>query len=98
MERPYLCHASIDDKVGAVDEAAFVTGEKDDGVSLLDGFPEAAARKVDLTPVALFFVISEPVLEERGAERVSAIRGSTAQASYLRGAGQIALKRKPAIG
>lgn len=57
-------HAAVDDEVGAVDEAALVAGEEEDGVRLLDGFAEAAGGEVDLAAVPLGGVVAEPVLEE----------------------------------
>lgn len=63
----YLGHATVNDKVGAVDEAGLVTGEEDDGLGLLNGLTEAASGEVDLTAVALGLVVAEPVLEKRSA-------------------------------
>lgn len=40
--RTHLGHASVDNEVRAVDEAAFVAGEEEYGVGLFDGFPEAS--------------------------------------------------------
>lgn len=62
-----LGHASIDDKVGRIDEAALVAGEEDDGLGLLDGLSETASGKVHFTSVALGLVVTKPVLEERSA-------------------------------
>lgn len=64
----YLGHATVNDKVGAVDEAGLVAGEEEDGLGLLDGLAEAAGGEVDFTAVALLLVVAEPVLEKRGAE------------------------------
>lgn len=66
-EKTYLGHATVNDKVGTVNEAGLVTGKEDDGLGLLDGLTEAASGEVDLTAVALGLVVTEPVLEERSA-------------------------------
>lgn len=63
----YLGHATVDDKVGAVDEAGLVAGEEEDGLGLLDGLAETTSREVDLTAEALSLIVAEPVLEKRGA-------------------------------
>lgn len=61
-----LGHATINDKVSPVHEAAFVTGEEEYRLCLLDSFPKAAAREVNFAAVALSHVVTQPVLEERG--------------------------------
>lgn len=48
-----LGHASVDNEIGAVDKAALIAGEEQDGLSLLDGLPEAAGGKVDFAAVTL---------------------------------------------
>ena len=68
MESTYLCHTPVNDKVGPVHEAAFVTGEEEDCLSLLDGFAEAAGGEVDFAAVALGCVVAEPVLKQGRAE------------------------------
>ena len=65
--RTHLGHATVDNKVRAVYEAAFVAGEEEDGVGLFDGFAEAAGWKMYLAAVALGCVVAEPVLKEGGA-------------------------------
>ena len=68
--REYLGHATVDDKVSAVDEAALVAGEEEHGLGLLDGFAEAAGGEVYLATVALGRVISEPILKKRRAGKI----------------------------
>ena len=62
-------HATVDDEVGAIDEAALVAGEEHDCLGLLDGFAEAAVWEVDFASVALFGIITEPVLQQRRVQR-----------------------------
>ena len=62
-----LGHASIDDKVGAVDEAALVGREEEHRLRLLNRLAEAAGWKVHFAAVALGGVVAEPVLEEGSA-------------------------------
>ena len=64
----YLGHATIDNKVGAVDEAALIAGQEDDSVCLLNSLTEPSSREVDFTTVTLGLIITQPVLEERSAE------------------------------
>lgn len=63
-----LGHATVDDKVAAVDEAGFVGSQEQDGLRLFDSLAETARGEVDLTPVAFGLVVSEPVLKQRGVE------------------------------
>ena len=63
-------HAAVDDEVGPIDETALVAGEEEGGLSLLDGFAEAAGGEMDFAAVALGGVVAEPVLEERGAGEI----------------------------
>jgi hypothetical protein len=63
----HLGHAAVDDKVGAIDEAALVTGEEEDGLRLLDRLAKAPRGEVDLAAVPLGRVVAEPVLKERCA-------------------------------
>lgn len=88
-------HAAIDNEVGAVDEAALVAGEEEDGLGLLDGFAEAAGWEVDGAARTLDFVVSEPVLEEgsAGMVRFNLGRGKDVVNTHFKGAGQSALKR-----
>ena len=69
--REYLCHAAVDDKVSAVDEAALVAGEEEHGLGLLDGFAEAAGGEMDLATVTLGRVVSEPILKKGRAGNFS---------------------------
>lgn len=66
-----LCHSAVYDEISAVDEAALVAGEEENGLGLLDGFAEAAGGEVDFAAVALGLVVTEPVLEERSTGKVS---------------------------
>ena len=108
----YPSHATVNDEIRAVDEAAFVASEEEDGLGLLDGFTEAAAGKVDLAAVALGRVVAEPILEEGGArfgrldyflrrEEKNVLpdgkRGNEEGETYLRGAGQSALNLNPSF-
>jgi hypothetical protein len=63
-----LGHATVNDKVAAVDKAGLVGSQEQDGLRLLDGLAETARGEVDLTPVALGLVVSEPVLQQRSVE------------------------------
>jgi hypothetical protein len=67
--RTDLGHATIDDKVSPVHEAAFVTSEEEYRLCLLDSFPKAAAREVNFAAVPLSQIVTQPVLEERGTMR-----------------------------
>jgi hypothetical protein len=64
-----LGHAAVDNKVGAVNEAALVTSKEHDGLRLLHGLAESAGREVDFAAVALGRIVAEPVLEEGCAAR-----------------------------
>jgi hypothetical protein len=64
-----LGHTAINDKVCTVDEAALVAGQEQNRLSLLDSFTEATSGEVDLAAVTLLSVVTEPVLEERGARK-----------------------------
>jgi hypothetical protein len=67
-----LGHTAVNDKVAAVDEAGFIRSQEENSLCLLDGLTEAAGREVNLTPVTLRLVVSEPVLQERGVQRCRA--------------------------
>ena len=56
--------AAIDDKIGAIDEAALVAGKEEDRLRLLDGFAKAARWEVNLAAKALGRIVAQPVLEE----------------------------------
>lgn len=64
-----LGHATINNKIGAVDEAGLITGKEHDSVSLLDSLTEAAGREVHLASVPLLLVVTQPVLQQRCVER-----------------------------
>jgi len=65
----YLRHPSINNKISPVHEAAFVAGEEEHRLRLLNSFAETAGGEVDFASVALGSVVAEPVLEEGGAVR-----------------------------
>jgi hypothetical protein len=67
-----LGHTAVNDKVTTVDEAGLVGSQEEDSLCLLDGLTETAGREVDLTPVTLGLVVSEPVLQERSVQRCRA--------------------------
>lgn len=62
-------HTTVNDKVAAVDEAGLIGSQEQDSLGLLNSLAETAGGEVDLAPVALRLVISEPVLEERSVQR-----------------------------
>lgn len=100
----YLRHPPINDKIRPVDEGTLVAGEEEHGLSLLDGFAEAAGGEVDLAAVALGGVVAEPVLEEgRAGEAdesilysLKGIEGDKG-GKYFNGAGQSALNLNPSL-
>ena len=59
-----LGHASIDNEVRSIDEAALIARKEEHGLSLFNGFAKASSREMDLTAVAFGCVVAEPVLEE----------------------------------
>jgi len=64
-----LGHATVNNEVAAVDKAGLVGSQEQDSLCLLDSLAETARWEVNLTPVTLGLVISQPVLEERCVER-----------------------------
>lgn len=64
----YLGHTTINDEVGAVDEAGLITGQEDNSVCLLDGFTETSGREVNLAALTLSLVVTQPVLQKRSVE------------------------------
>ena len=60
-------HATIDNEVRAVDEAALVASKEQHSLRLLDGLAEAAGWEVYLTSMALGCVVTEPILKKRCA-------------------------------
>lgn len=60
-------HTAINHKVRAVDEAALIASQEENGLSLLNRLAEAAGREVDFAAVTLGLVVAKPVLEEGGA-------------------------------
>lgn len=77
-----LGHATIDNEVAAVDEAGLVRSQEQNSLCLLDSLAETTRGEVDLTPVALGLVVSEPVLQQRGVERC---RAESVEAEALAG-------------
>ena len=67
MHHTYSSHASIYHKIGSIDKAAFVARQEQHSLSLLDSLAKTAGRKVDLPPMALGRIVSEPVLKKRSA-------------------------------
>lgn len=72
-----LGQTTIDDEVSRVDEAALIASQEDDGVGLFDGLSETTGREVNLTTEALLLVVTEPVLQKRGAAFISFIPACT---------------------
>ena len=54
----YLGHTPVDNKVLAIHEAAFITGEEQDSVGLLDSLAKPSSGEVDLAAVALCCIIA----------------------------------------
>jgi hypothetical protein len=65
------CHTAVDHEVGTVDEAALVAGEEENTLCLLNSLTKATRGEVDFAAVALGCVVTEPVLQKRGAVIVS---------------------------
>ena len=72
-----LGQTTIDDKVSRVDEAALIASQEDNGVGLLNGLSETTGREVNLATEALLLVITEPVLQKRGAAFISFVTAGT---------------------
>jgi hypothetical protein len=70
-------HTAVDNKVRAIDEAALVAGKEKHALGLLNSLTEAASGEVDFTTGALDLVVTEPVLEKRGAEIFSTLMPGT---------------------
>ena len=64
-------HATIDDEIGAVDEAALIAGKEEDTLRLLDGLTETTRGEVDFATVTLSLVVTKPILQEWCAVTVS---------------------------
>lgn len=64
-------HATVNDEISAVDEAALIAGEKEHSLSLLDSLAETTRGEVHFAAMALRLVVTEPVLQERGAAMIS---------------------------
>lgn len=60
-------HTAINHKVSAVDKAALITSQEENGLGLLNRLAEAARGEVDFAAVTLGLVVAEPVLEEGSA-------------------------------
>ena len=96
----YLGHTTVNNKVRAIDEAAFITSEEENSLSLLDGFPETASWEMDLAAHALVLVGAEPVLQERSTVRGTLVHGREPglfriEKTHFNGAGQSELTLKP---
>lgn len=65
----YLGHTTVNNKVSAVDEAALIAGQEDNGMRLLNGLTETSSGEVNLTALTLGLIITQPVLEKRSANR-----------------------------
>lgn len=61
--KAHLGHATVNYKVGAIDEATLVTGEEQHRLRLLDGFTESARGEVNFPTVTLCLIITQPVLQ-----------------------------------
>jgi hypothetical protein len=59
----YLGHATIHNEIGAIHEAAFVTGKEQDRLGLFDRFAKSACWEMDLSSMSLSRVIAKPVLK-----------------------------------
>lgn len=66
-----LGQAAVHHEVRGIDEAAFVAGQEDDSMSLLDRLTEPAGGKMDLATESLLLVVSKPILQKWGADIVS---------------------------
>jgi hypothetical protein len=60
-------HTTINHKVRAVNKAALIASQEENGLGLLNCLAEAARGKVDFAAVTLGLVVAEPVLEEGSA-------------------------------
>ena len=54
----YPRHSTINHEVGAIHEAALITGQKEDSLGLLNSFAEATRWEVDLAAVAFGRVVT----------------------------------------
>ncbi len=63
-KRPHLAHAAVNNEIHAVDEAALIAGQEDNGVRLLNRLAEAAGRHVHQAPLPLGLVVAQPVLQQ----------------------------------
>jgi hypothetical protein len=64
LQRNYLGHATIDNKIRTVNETAFVTSKEKNSLRLLDSLAESARGEMNLTTMSLFCIIAEEVLEQ----------------------------------
>ena len=58
----YLAQSTVNNKVGAVDEAALITGQEENGLSLLNSLAEPTAGEMHLAAEPLGVVVAQPVL------------------------------------
>jgi hypothetical protein len=54
----HLCHPTVYNEVLTIHERAFITGKKEDCLSLLDSFTEATRWEVDLAAKTLGLVVT----------------------------------------
>lgn len=59
----HLCHTTVNNKVCAVDEAALIAGQEQNGLGLFDRFSKSAGREMNLASMTLGLIVAEPVLE-----------------------------------
>ena len=57
-------HATIDQEICSIDEAALVTGKEKHSLSLLNGFSETTGREVDFPSVSFCCIVSKPILKK----------------------------------
>jgi hypothetical protein len=67
FDETYLGHTSVNDKIGAVHEATFVTSQKQHGLSLFDRLAESSCREMNFSSMALCSIIAKPILKKRCA-------------------------------
>ena len=63
-EIAYFRHSPINHEVGPIHETTLIAGQEQDGLSLFNGFAEAAGWEVHLAALAFGCVVTEPVLQQ----------------------------------
>lgn len=66
VERTNLCHPSADHELGRIDEAAFLTGKKNDGLCLLYRLAKSTTWELHFTSVTLRLVRAKEILQHQG--------------------------------